>query len=212
MPLVGYLKPGFQEDSFTCPHCNCFSQHKWRRISLRNGEEEAPFQWITSWCLCCQKYCFWENGSLVWPLKSGVPDPTDGCPKLIQSVYNEARQVFPYSPRSSAALLRLAIQMICMEKGLPGENLNQDIKALVGQNLPVQIQQSLDLLRVVGNNAVHPGQIDIEENKDNIEKFFGLVNLVVDVLLVQPAKINAMFDMLVPQAQKKQIEVRDGKS
>jgi hypothetical protein len=99
-----------------------------------------------------------------------------------------------------------------MEKGLPGENLNQDIKALVGQNLPVQIQQSLDLLRVVGNNAVHPGQIDIEENKDNIEKFFGLVNLVVDVLLVQPAKINAMFDMLVPQAQKKQIEVRDGKS
>jgi hypothetical protein len=67
------------------------------------------------------------------------------------------------------------------------------------------------LVRVVGNNAVHPGEIQIEENKDKIEIFFGLVNLIVDVLIVQPAKINAMFDTLVPSAQKKQIEVRDGK-
>jgi len=39
----------------------------------------------------------------------------------------------------------------------------------------------------------------------------GLVNLIVDVLIVQPTKITAMYDALVPSAQKKQIDVRDGK-
>ena len=48
-------------------------------------------------------------------------------------------------------------------------------------------------------------------SKEKIEKFFSLVNLIVDVLIVQPAKVAAMYDALVPAAQKKQIEVRDGK-
>jgi hypothetical protein len=147
----------------------------------------------------------------VWPLRSGLPDPIDGCPKQIKTIYDEAREIFPRSPRASAALLRLAIQLICVEKGLPGENLNSDIGALVKTGLPIQIQQSLDLLRVVGNNAVHPGQIVIEGNTDHIEKFFGIVNLVVDNLIVQPAKVEAMFGTLVPPAQQQQIAKRDGK-
>ncbi len=211
MAVIGYVRPEFQQDSFTCPHCGCFSQHEWRWIALHNSTIEAPSQWTTSWCVRCRRYCFWEDRSLVWPLRSGLADPIDGCPKEVESVYDEARQVFPYSPRASAALLRLAIQMICVERGLPGKDLNSDIATLVRNGLPVQIQQSLDLVRVVGNNAVHPGEIQIKENKDKIETFFGLVNLIVDMLIVQPAKITAMFDTLVPQAQKKQIEVRDGK-
>jgi hypothetical protein len=101
--------------------------------------------------------------------------------------------------------------LICIEKGLPGRDLNTDIGALVKNGLPVQIQQSLDLVRVIGNNAVHPGQIVIEENKDHIEKFFGLVNLIVDMLIVQPAKVHAMFTTLVPPGQKQQIVTRDSK-
>lgn len=143
-------------------------------------------------------------------MPSGLPDPLGDCPANIRAVYNEARQVFPSSPRASAALLRLAIQMICIERGLPGKNLNSDIGTLVEDGLPVQIQRSLDLVRVVGNNAVHPGQIEFEENKENVREFFALVNLIVDMLIVQPAKVTAMFDTLIPSAQKRQIEVRDG--
>jgi|ERR1039458_3158345 hypothetical protein len=211
MAIIGYVKPAFQQESFTCPHCNCFSQHEWRWISLRSGSVETPSQWTTSWCLRCKHYCFWEDRSLVWPIKSGLADPIEGCPEQIKAVYNEAREVFPHSPRASAALLRLAIQMICIEKGLPGKDLNTDIGALVSNGLAVEIQQSLDLVRVIGNNAVHPGQIVIEDNKDHIEKFFGLVNLIVGVLIVQPAKVSAMFQMLVPPTQKQQIALRDGK-
>jgi hypothetical protein len=172
---------------------------------------EQDARWVTSWCLRCQNYCLWQAQRLVWPVKSGLPDPVEGCPKQIEELYDEARQVFPYSPRYSAALLRLAIQIICKEKGLPGRDLNADIGSLVGKGLAAEIQQSLDLVRVVGNHAVHPGQIVIEDNKDYIERFFGLVNLIVEVLIVQPARISSMFNALVPQPQKNQIAARDAK-
>lgn len=211
MAIVGYVRPQWRIGSFTCPHCDCFSVHQWRNILTQQGSVETAAEWTTSWCIRCEEYCFWKDQTLVWPLKSGLPDPIDGCPKEIAAVYNEARDVFPYSLRASAALLRLAIQLICIEKGLPGKDLNTDIGALVKSGLPAQIQQSLDLVRVVGNNAVHPGQIVIEDNKDHVEKFFGLLNLVVDMLIVQPAKVNAMFTTLVPPAQQQQIASRDGK-
>lgn len=212
MAIIGYQKPTYHEGSFTCPHCDCFSQHEWRGILLENGYIEAEYRWTTSRCLRCDQYCFWHDQILAWPLRSGIPDPIDGCPNGIQAVYDEARQVLPHSPRASAALLRLAVQMICKEKGLPAkDDLNADIGTLVKNGLPTQIQQSLDLVRVVGNNAVHPGQIVIEDNKDHIENFFGLVNLIVDVLIVQPAKVSAMFNTLVPPAQMQQIAARDGK-
>jgi hypothetical protein len=210
MTIVGYAKPAFQQGSFTCPHCNCFSQHEWRQINRTNGYENV-YEWVTCSCLRCNEYCFWKGQNLVWPIKSGIPEPTDGCPAEVRAVYEEARQVFPLSPRAAAALLRLAIQMICKEKGLPGKDLNADIGSLVRNGLSEQIKQSLDLVRVVGNNAVHPGQIEIEDNKDHIEKFFALVNLIVEVLIVQPAKVSAMYQTLVPPAQKQQIATRDGK-
>ena len=209
MAIIGFVGPKFRQDSFTCPHCNCFSQHQWRRIQVNNSFENDAVA-ATSSCLRCRQYCFWKDQSLVWPIKSGVPDPIDGCPDQIKAVYNEAREIFPYSPRASAALLRLAIQMICKGSGLPGKNINEDIGTLVKNGLSTQIQQSLDLVRVVGNNAVHPGQIEIEENREHIEKFFGLVNLIVDVLIVQPSKVSAMFDALIPPALKQQITKRDG--
>src|ERR1035437_690647 len=106
MAIVGYVKPAFQQESFTCPHCNCFSQHEWRYIGRGSGGFEASTNWVTSWCLRCKDYCLWEGQTLVWPLKSGIPDPIDGCPEQIQTVYNEARQVFPYSPRSCSSLSR----------------------------------------------------------------------------------------------------------
>lgn len=210
MAIVGYVKPGFRQESFTCPHCNCFSEHRWRYIQVNNSFESDTTA-TTSWCLRCRQYCFWQEQRLVWPLKSGIPDPIDGCPEQIKQVYNEARAIFTHSPRASSALLRLAIQLVCVEKGLPGRDLNADIGALVKNGLSVQIQQSLDLVRVVGNNAVHPGQIVIEDNKDHIEKFFGLVNLIVDMLIVQPAKVSAMFATLVPSGQQQQIASRDSK-
>jgi Domain of unknown function (DUF4145) len=212
LTIIGFVKPSFNQESFTCPHCNCYSLHEWRWIKAGTGGLESNYSWVTSWCLHCSKYCLWQKEKLVWPIKSGLADPIDGCPEPIKAIYEEAREIFPSSPRASAALLRLAVQLVCVEKGLPGKDLNSDVGSLVKSGLPVQIQQSLDLLRVVGNNAVHPGQIVIEDNREHIEKFFGLVNLIVDVLIIQPAKVHSMFTTLVPPNQQQKIAARDAKA
>ena len=130
-------------------------------------------------------------------------------PVDISDDYNEARDVLPLSPRGACALLRLCIQKLCKELGEDGKNINGDIKSLVGKGLPAQIQQSLDIVRVVGNNAVHPGQLDLKDDVDTARKLFGLVNLIVEVMITQPKHVQQMYNSLVPQSQRDAIANRD---
>jgi hypothetical protein len=86
--------------------------------------------------------------------------------------------VFGASPRSSAALLRLAIQKLCKHLGFPGDNINADIKAMVGQGLAVQVQRALDIVRVIGNEQVHPGVLDVRDDPEMATRLFELVNFI----------------------------------
>jgi hypothetical protein len=56
------------------------------------------------------------------------------------------------------------------------------------------------VLRVIGNEAVHPGQIDLKDDKTTALKLFDLVNIIVQALITTPNQINSMFDSLPPNA------------
>ena len=105
--------------------------------------------------------------------------------------------------------MRLAIQKLCAHLGETGKNINQDIASLVKKCLPVQIQKALDIVRVVGNNAVHPGQIDLKDNIEVTIKLFGLINLIVDVMITQPKHVENMYESVVPENLREEIENRD---
>jgi hypothetical protein len=130
-------------------------------------------------------------------------------PDDVKLDYDEARNIFGGSPRASAALLRLAIQKLCVHLGQKGKNLNDDIGELAKAGLPVKIQQALDIVRVTGNNAVHPGEIKIDDDPAIALNLFYLVNVIVENMITQPRQIAEKFGAL-PDRAREQIARRDG--
>jgi hypothetical protein len=128
----------------------------------------------------------------------------------IQDDYNEARLVANASPRSAAALLRLALQKLCKQLGEPGKNINDDIASLVKKGLRSDIQKALDIVRVTGNESVHPGQISMRDNKEVATNLFSLINLIASVMISEPKKIDHLYKTLLPESKRDAIEKRDG--
>jgi hypothetical protein len=149
---------------------------------------------------------------MVSPADGSIaPPPNDDLSDDIKRDYNEARGIVSRSPRGAAALLRLAIQKLCRELGEPGKNINEDIAALVRRGLPVKLQQALDGVRVIGNEAVHPGEIDISDDLPTATMLFGLVNFIAEKMLTEPKAVEALYGKL-PAEKLAQIAKRDGKA
>jgi hypothetical protein len=149
---------------------------------------------------------------LLFPFVQHDVEPNPDLSANIKADFNEARAVFNLSPRSAAALLRLCLQKLCRELGLPGDNLNTDIGTLVSRGLPIAIQQALDVVRIAGNNAVHPGELDLNDGPETAAKLFELVNLIADNQISQPQAIAKLFVEKVPASAKEAIARRDKKN
>lgn len=206
-----FFPPSFKGKAFNCPHCLAYAKQRWgypeRIVEGINGGTSESF--AIARCDLCGQYSIWIDKKLVYPPSLTSPEPNQDLPDDIKSDYEEARRIAPASPRGAAALLRLCIQKLCKHLGESGENINADIAALVKKGLPVKVQQALDIVRVVGNNAVHPGQIDLKDDVETANKLFVLVNIVADVLITQPKHIDEMFNSILPESAKKAIEKRD---
>lgn len=214
--------------AFTCPNCGGFASHEWRSFPVTH----ELYQNITSSfiiiakCQACQGYSIWltdekiitegqltkfskNSEKLLYPIKTlGVPSPNQDMPDDVKEIYIEASEILDKSPRSSAALSRLAIEKLVNHLKGEGKDLNKKIGYLVSQGMPAEIQQMLDSVRVIGNNAVHPGQIDLKDNKELAASLLTFVNLIVDNRISQPKKIKSVYDSL-PESYRKAIDRRD---
>jgi len=210
-----YKPPKFQDSSFNCPFCNAYAMQRW-------GEGAWPSYGLSSVkyfsvkdlyvCQCnhCHNYSIWWAGNMVYPDSSSAPLPNSDLPVDIRRDFEEARSIINRSPRGAAALFRLCIQKLCSHLGEPGKNINQDIASLVKKGLNPRIQKSLDIVRVVGNDAVHPGEIDLRDDPDTAVTLAQLTNIIADAMITQPKQIETLYDSL-PQGKREQIEKRDGK-
>ena len=105
-------------------------------------------------------------------------------------------------------MIRLAIQKLCKRLDKPGKNLNDDIGALVADGLDPRIQKALDTVRVIGNNAVHPGQIDLSDDRRAAESLFHLLNLIAEKMISEPKHVEDVYSAL-PEDALSAIEKRD---
>lgn len=159
-------------------------------------------------CYNCHKIAVWVNERLVFPEHKTAPQPNADLPDHIIRDYEEARSIVDLSPRATAALLRLSIQKLCAHLGESGKDINSDIKNLVAKGLNPIVQQSLDIVRVIGNESVHPGTIDLNDDRETAIRLFDLVNAIADQMISHPKKVREMYGKL-PEAKRKAIEERD---
>ncbi len=160
-------------------------------------------------CYSCKAISIWHYDKILYPPSRYEIEPNADLHEDIRADFDEARAALDFSPRSAAALLRLCIQKICKQLGLPGENINKDIGALVARGLDPRVQKALDLVRVVGNNAVHPGTLDLKDDRETAAKLFILVNRIADDMISHPKQLDALYDEKLSEGEKRQIAKRD---
>ncbi|MDP2030769.1 MAG: DUF4145 domain-containing protein [Thiobacillus sp.] len=159
-------------------------------------------------CFNCSKIAVWVHQSLIFPLQREGASPNADLPPDIAKDFEEARSILNSSPRGAAALLRLCVQKLCGALGEKGRNIDDDIASLVAKGLNPIVQKSLDVVRVVGNEAVHPGSIDLRDDRDTALQLLNLVNLIADQMITHPKAVHSMYEML-PEGKRAAIEQRN---
>lgn len=208
-----FVVPAHKATSFNCPFCNAYARQLWfdaRNHNYSAGDRSDVDQ--TNFCFCshCDRYSIWHEGVMIYPNFAGIDPPNEDLLPDIVVDYEEAASIFQKSPRGAAALLRLAVQKLCKQLGEPGKDINTDISSLVKKGLSPTIQQALDAIRVIGNESVHPGQLDLRDDPVIVQTLFRLLNKIAETMISEPRQIQEIYDK-IPDAKKQAIEDRNAK-
>lgn len=212
-----YTPPSANAEKFTCSHCGTYSAQE-ESLVMRattvtehgtNDDHEEDGDFIVRVCHQCENLTIWYKSILLYPDGGIAPLPNPDLPDNIKADYLEAASIAGKSPRGAAALLRLCLQNLCIFLGEPGKDINTDIATMVKKGLPKRIQQAFDVVRIMGNESVHPGTLDLNEKPEVAAALFKLINLIVDDRITQPKEIEDVYNTL-PESKRKAIEKRDG--
>ena len=196
--------------------CDSSSDLRKLRMSLENipsGEKIASGKvYYLSRCYACEDIAVWIQERLVFPPKRTGPQPNPDLPDDIKVDYEEARSILDLSPRGAAALLRLCIEKLCNHLGASGKPLNAQIadlaeKSLIGE----QERNALHVVRVIGNEAVHPGKMDLKDDRDTAEKLFMIVNVIAEKTISYPKHVGEISESL-PEPKREAIANPKGPS
>lgn len=209
-----HYPPAFRAKQYHCPYCQVYAKQEFNCLPLARDWPSPSAVW-RSRCDHCSQDCYWiqtgENeGTLLVPAACGTPASNPYMPQDVLADYSEAASILKLSPRGSAALLRLSLQKLMVHLGKPGKNINDDIKTLVAEGLPVMIQQALDYCRVVGNNAVHPGELSLNDTPEMAWIMFDMINMIVQLKIAGPKELEQLY-MQLPAGAREAIEKRDAK-
>ncbi|SOZ48681.1 conserved hypothetical protein [Cupriavidus taiwanensis] len=166
--------------------------------------------WVSQ-CYACNALAIWQHKSLLFPASNVRVQPNADLPDDIKRDFREAESILMLSPRGAAALLRLAIQKLCTHLGGPESTIDKNIAWLVGKGLDEHIQQALDAVRVIGNEAVHPGELDLSDDMETATSLFGLVNIIAEEMISRKKRVQAVYDK-IPAGKRDGIDARNAKA
>lgn len=218
------MNPQIEQKYFVCPHCKTNASHSWQQTAFYNEYISASFtdnavsrdefdSFYISFCTHCHKVAVWIDGKMVYP-DVYIHEPNVDMPSQVLNVYKEAMSVANKSPRCACALLRLSIELLCdcEEINAKGRNLDEKIRFLVEKGLPIDVQMALDTVRVIGNKAIHAGNISVDyDNIDVANTLFSLVNMISQYLITNNKKLKELYAKL-PKSAINSINQRNTKN
>lgn len=205
---------------FTCPYNNCrtFAVQHWgatNEISVLDGggwsfRKQGKIPSVTfSRCEACDRKAIYIGGQIVLPGETDAPPPAIDLPADCIPDFEEARAILPRSPRGSSALLRLVIQKLLPHLGATKKAIDPAIGELVAAGkIKTQIQQALDTVRVIGNESVHPGEMNLKDDRETALALFRIINLIVETEISEPKRLQALYESL-PKSKLDGIAHRD---
>jgi hypothetical protein len=221
MMCASFVAPEFKRVAFHCPMCGVFSHVNWMSLTT-NGSR--PVIYYEAVCSHCSGASLWRAldhdfedvfhqqhraGEMIYPDFGGAPPPIVDMPEDVKKDYAEAARIFSKSPRGAAALLRLGLQKLCVHLGQQGKNIDNDIRELAkAGRIPPLIVSVADTVRIVGNNAVYPGEMSDEDFDHVASKLFDLLNVIVDKAIVEPRELKRLYER-VPEGPRRSAEAKD---
>ena len=107
-------------------------------------------------------------------------------------------------------MLRLAVQKLCEHlERKKVSNLSRCIARWVKEGLDEGVQKALDTVRVTGNNAVHPGKMDLNDDPESVKTLFEVVNFIIEKKISERKRIDQFYDKVLPEEEKQKIAKRD---
>lgn len=214
MGVFGTESPEPTSHGYPCPHCEHRSwvSHSKLYFVVRDVPELAPL-FEHHRCFNCQGVILWYDGQPVYPTAAAGPIANEDMPELVRKDFNEARKVAPISPRGAAALLRVSIDRLTLDlvSEQEGSTLDKRIGVLVARGLDPKVQRMLDVVRVIGNEAAHPGSVDFDASPELVAALFWVVNEICAEMLTKPRRLEELYDAL-PAPKLLGIEQRDAKA
>lgn len=154
-----------------------------------------------STCEKCSNFALWIEGNIIYPVSGKAPLPLEDMPGEIKKEFLEARSILDASPRSATALLRSTLEKLISHLG-EKEDIIDNIENLKNRGLDAKLQQALHSVRMIGEEAMNPGQIDPGDDEETALILFNLTNLIVDTLITQPRMVDEILEKL-PGPKKK---------
>ena len=205
------LKPNFQ-----CFHCKITTQNQWRALESKDIlgithytalEELENFK--ISICYNCRGIAMWHNDKTIFPNISHQPPAHAEMPEEIKLIYQEAATISRLSPRASCALMRHALEELVKNIGYK-DHLFDSIGQMYKEGLiDDTIKDSLDIVRLTGNDSLHSNQIDMND-QTNVDYMFILINEIVETLIALPKRRKDMLEKF-GQNRLDSIKNRDSK-
>ena len=204
-----YVPPTYGIAAFNCPICNAYADQHFGRTYFSNegGSTEQLSIW-TSRCRSCRKISMWLNKQLIFPDRLTAPLPNNDMPDNVKKIYGEARQISNKSPTAACALLRVCIDKLCIHLGEEDGTLYNKIGNLVEKGLPPLIQKSLDSVRITGNDELHVGEINVEDNEKTVTSLFKMINIIVQTMISNPKMVESYYGDL-PEDKLDGVNQRD---